>query len=79
MQLREIPEIGNQVWGVLVELGSETKKNFLLTIDNENGPIKISNLENFAEKKLYLNGDSLEINSSNKGDIKLSFWLSVNI
>ena len=26
LQLKEIPEIGNQVWGVLVELGSETKK-----------------------------------------------------
>ena len=29
LQLKEIPEIGNQVWGVLVELGSETKKNYL--------------------------------------------------
>ena len=64
LQLKPIPEIGNQIWGILLELGEETKKNYLLTIDNENGPIKISNLENFAEKKLYLNGDSLEINSS---------------
>ncbi len=64
LQLKPIPEIGNQVWGILLELGEETKKNYLLTIDNENGPIKISNLENFAEKKIYLNGDSLEINSS---------------
>jgi len=64
LQLKPIPEIGNQIWGILLELGVETKKNYLLTIDNENGPIKISNLENFAEKKLYLNGDSLEINSS---------------
>jgi len=64
IQLKEIPEISNQVWGVLVELGSETKKNFLLTIDNENGPLKISNLENFSEKILYLNEDPLEVNSS---------------
>ena len=64
LQLKPIPEIGNQIWGILLELGEETKKNYLLTIDNENGPIKVSNLENFAEKKLYLNGDSLEINSS---------------
>ncbi len=64
LQLKEIPEIGNQVWGVLVELGSETKKNFLLTIDNENGPLKISNIENFSENILYINGDPLEINSS---------------
>ncbi len=48
----------------MLELGEETKKNYLLTIDNENGPIKISNLEDFTDKKLYLNGDSLEINSS---------------
>ena len=55
LQLKEIPEIGNQVWGVLIELGSETKKNFLLTIDNENGPLKISNTENFSGNNLYIN------------------------
>ncbi len=64
LQLKDIPEIGNQVWGVLVELGSETKKNFLLTIDNENGPLKISNIENFSENNLYINEDPLEVNSS---------------
>ena len=64
LQLKEIPEIGNQVWGVLVELGSENKKNFLLTIDNENGPLKISNIENFSGNNLYINEDPLEVNSS---------------
>jgi len=64
LQLREIPEIGNQVWGVLVELGSDRKKNFLLTIDNENGPLKISNIENFSGNNLYINDDPLEVNSS---------------
>ncbi|KGF96133.1 Cytochrome c-type bioproteinsis protein Ccs1/ResB [Prochlorococcus marinus str. MIT 9201] len=64
LQLKEIPEIGNQVWGVLVELGSETKKNFLLTIDNENGPLKISNTENFSGNNLYINDNPLEVNSS---------------
>ena len=64
LQLKAIPEIGNQVWGVLVELGSEAKKNFLLTIDNENGPLKISNIENFSEDNLYIDEDPLEVNSS---------------
>jgi len=64
LQLKEIPEIGNQVWGVLVELGSETKKNFLLTIDNENGPLKISNIENFSGDNLYINDAPFEVNSS---------------
>jgi len=64
LQLKEIPEIGNQVWGVLVELGSETKKNFLLTIDNENGPLKITNTENFSGNNLYINDNPLEVNSS---------------
>ncbi len=64
LQLSEIPEIGNQVWGVLVELGSETKKNFLLTIDNENGPLKIANTENFSGNNLYINDNPLEVNSS---------------
>jgi len=64
LQLKEIPEIGNQVWGVLVELGSETKKNFLLTIDNENGPLKISNTDNFSGNNLFINDNPLEVNSS---------------
>ena len=64
LQLKQIPEIGNQVWGVLVELGSETKKNFLLTINNENGPLKISNVENFSGINLYINDNPLEVNSS---------------
>ncbi len=63
LQLKEIPEIGNQVWGVLVELGSEPKKNYLLTIDNENGPLKISNIENFSGNNLYINDNPLEVNS----------------
>ncbi len=64
LKLKEIPEIGNQVWGVLVEIGSETKKNFLLTIDNENGPLKISDIENFSGDSLYINDNPLEVNSS---------------
>jgi len=64
LQLKEIPEIGKQVWGILIELGSETKKKYLLTIDNENGPLKISNLDNFSEISLYINEDPLEVNSS---------------
>ena len=27
LQLKPIPEIGNQIWGILLELGEETKKN----------------------------------------------------
>ena len=64
LQLKEIPEIGDQVWGVLIELGSDNKKNYLLTINNENGPLKISDIEDFSEDSLYLNEDTLEVNSS---------------
>ncbi len=64
LQLKEIPEISNQVWGILIELGSESKKNFLLTIDNENGPLKIANTENFSGSNLYINDNPLEVNSS---------------
>jgi len=64
LHLKEIPEIGNQVWGILVELGSETKKNFLLTINNENGPLKISDIENFSENIIFVNEDPVEVNSS---------------
>ena len=64
LKLKPIPEIGNQVWGLLVELGLEDKKNYLLTIDNENGPMNISDIENFAQNTIYLNGDSVKVNSS---------------
>ena len=64
LQLKPIPEIGDQIWGLLIELGRENKKNYLLTIDNENGPLKISNIEDFTEKTVYLNNDPVEINSS---------------
>ena len=63
LQLKPIPEIGDQIWGLLIELGRENKKNYLLTIDNENGPLKVSNIEDFSEKSVYLN-EPVEINSS---------------
>ena len=28
LQLKPIPEIGDQIWGLLIELGREKKKNF---------------------------------------------------
>jgi len=65
LQLKPIPEIGDQIWGLLIELGKENKKNYLLTIDNENGPLKVSNIEDFSESFVYLNDKPLEINSSN--------------
>ena len=64
LQLKPIPEIGDQIWGLLIELGREKKKNYLLTIDNENGPLKISSIEDFSESFAYLNSDPIEINSS---------------
>ena len=64
LKLKPIPEIGDQIWGLLIELGKENKKNYLLTIDNENGPLKISNIENFSESFVYLNKEPIEINSS---------------
>ena len=64
LQLKPIPEIGDQIWGLLIELGRENKKNYLLTIDNENGPLKVSNIEDFSDNFVYLNNNPLEINSS---------------
>ena len=64
LQLKPIPEIGDQIWGLLVELGKENKKNYLLTIDNENGPLKVSNIEDFSENFIFLNNEPVEINFS---------------
>jgi len=64
LKLKPIPEIGEQIWGVLLELGKEKKKNYLLTINNENGPIRISNIKDFSENYLYLGNDYIIINNS---------------
>ncbi len=64
LKLKPIPEIGDQIWGLLIELGKENKKNYLITIDNENGPLKVSNIEDFSESFIYLNDNPLQINSS---------------
>jgi len=66
--LKPVPEVGNQIWGLFLELGENMKKNYLLTIDNENGPLKIFDIDDFSEKDIYLNEKASKVNSS---DIKL--------
>ncbi len=64
LNLKPIPEIGEQVWGVLIELGESDKKNYLLTVDNENGPVKFFDSQNFNETDLYLDSQKVKVNSS---------------
>tara|TARA_B100000674_G_scaffold105260_1_gene77176 strand:- start:2659 stop:3945 length:1287 start_codon:yes stop_codon:yes gene_type:complete len=64
LTLKPVPEIGEQVWGVLIELGKNNKKNYLLTVDNENGPIKFFDAQDFNETDLYLDNKKVKINSS---------------
>ena len=64
LKLKPVPEIGDQVWGIVIEFGKKIKKNYLLTVNNEYGPIKIYDTDNFSETVIYLNNDSKEINSS---------------
>ena len=64
LKLKPIPEIGEQTWGLLIELGDESKKNYLLTINNENGPVKISNVDDFSANLVSLEGPPIKINSS---------------
>ena len=70
-QLKPVPEIGNQIWGVLVELGYEEKKKYLITIDNENGPVKIFDALDFKETDLYLDKKLVNINSSDLELVKI--------
>ena len=65
LKLKPIPEIGEQIWGVLIELGENNKKNYLLTVDNENGPVRFFDAKDFKETDLYLDDKKIEINSSN--------------
>ena len=64
LQLKPVPEIGEQIWGIVIELGEKIKKNYLLTINNEYGPIKIFDTDNFSETDIYLGKEATEINSS---------------
>ena len=52
----------------MIELGENNKKNYLLTVDNENGPIKFFDAEDFNETDVYLNSEKVKVNSS---DIKI--------
>lgn len=63
-ELKPIPEIGEQIWGVVIELGKENKSNYLLTVDNENGPIKLFDVNNFNETNIYLDREKVTINDS---------------
>ena len=47
-----------------LDIFSGQKKNYLLTINNEKGPIKISNINDFSENFAYLNSSPIKINSS---------------
>ena len=49
IELKPILEISDQIWGVLIEIGKENPKNFLLTVDNENGPVKFFDTSDFEE------------------------------
>ena len=64
LQLKPVPEIGEQVWGIVIEFGKKIKKDYLLTINNESGPVKIFDTDNFSETEIYLNNEGQEINSS---------------
>ena len=65
LKLKPIPEIGEQIWGLVLELGKNNKKNYLLTIENENGPVKFYDVSDFSEKKIYIGNKNNDINSSN--------------
>ena len=64
LQLKPVPEIGEQIWGIVIELGEKIKKNYLLTINNEYGPIKIFDTDDFSETDLYPKNKGTQINSS---------------
>ena len=64
LRLKPVPEIGEQVWGIVIELGKKIKKDYLITINNELGPIKIFDTDDFSETDIYLDNEGKDINSS---------------
>lgn len=71
LQVKEIPEIGEQIWGVVVEIGQKNKKNFLFTVDSEKGPIKVVDVKTFSEINLFLDTKPVEINDTKIELIKI--------
>ena len=71
LQVKEIPEIGEQIWGVVVEIGQKNKKNFLFTVDREKGPIKVIDVKTFSEINLFLDNKPVEINDTKIELIKI--------
>ncbi len=64
LDLKPVPEIGEQIWGIVIELGEKIKKNYLLTINNEYGPIKIFDTNDFSETDIYLDEKDTKVNAS---------------
>ena len=64
LDLKPVPEIGEQIWGIVIELGEKIKKNYLLTINNEYGPIKIFDTNDFSETDIYLEEKDTKVNAS---------------
>tara|TARA_Y100001970_G_scaffold294309_1_gene450302 strand:+ start:27656 stop:28933 length:1278 start_codon:yes stop_codon:yes gene_type:complete len=63
--LKDIPELGEQVWGARLELGNSKDQNFFLVIDNEKGPLSIFDSEGILLKKIYLNEPQVNIKDIN--------------
>jgi len=72
LQLKPIPEFGEQIWGILIEIGEKNKRNYLLTIDNEIGPVKVFNSTTFEEEDLYVDGKVSFINESKLKLLKIN-------
>ena len=64
LKVKPIPEIGDQIWGIVIQLGKEIKNNYLLTVDNENGPLKIFDIRDFKQTDIYLDKNIIEINKT---------------
>ncbi len=62
LPLKSFPELGEQVWGLILPTSPEDSNPLLITASNEQGPIQVFNSEGQLIKNLRPGGQGLEVN-----------------
>ncbi len=62
LPLKNIPELGEQVWGVVIPTSLDNEKPFLFSVSNEEGPISIFNEDGLLLASLRPGEEGVEIN-----------------
>tara|TARA_Y100001968_G_scaffold201510_1_gene185061 strand:- start:36669 stop:37964 length:1296 start_codon:yes stop_codon:yes gene_type:complete len=70
--LKNLPELGDQIWGAVIPTSKDNTKPVLLTLSNEKGPIQVFNEKGSKITSIFPEGDAKEINGIDLKAINVS-------